>query len=373
MPNKKIQTNNEDLIQIKNFLMKICQIQSQTQDNNMALICFMKMCEILLKGNRSEDPSSAVVIVLQIVQEKVWKQYMDLAVKGIYEQVTDDRKIVKMLSLFCHWLCQPPFTYTEYLSMWITLFIISLEKIKKQGIPRDVAENVLPTIFCKCVEIEKFYLIPIEYNIVLYLLMKVGSLDLYHTMIEMIIPFLQKSERVTSYQNGQEIVGFIIKTILTLGTRFSQHLNTKHCEKCKKIHLMLGDYRSRISEENEEMEVSFPSTSTGQGRYEGVKVGLTNLGNTCYMNSVLQALAMTRQFCREVLLYKTSDLADQSVLKNLQNLFALLKYCNYRTTLSPFEIYHASRPSYFLPGQQQDSSEFLWLVQIFFTFKIFDS
>lgn len=80
------------------------------------------------------------------------------------------------------------------------------------------------------------------------------------------------------------------------------------------------------------------------------------------MNSVLQALLMTRQFCYEVLIYKPSNkVDDEVVLKKLQNLFALLLYSK-RISLAPTEILLASRPAYFLPGQQQDSSEFLWLI-----------
>lgn len=89
------------------------------------------------------------------------------------------------------------------------------------------------------------------------------------------------------------------------------------------------------------------------------KVGLNNLGNTCYMNSVLQALFMTRQFSYEILASKQVDYSSQHVLKTLQNLFALLTHSK-RISYSPTEIFQASKPSYFLPGQQQDSSEFLW-------------
>lgn len=90
------------------------------------------------------------------------------------------------------------------------------------------------------------------------------------------------------------------------------------------------------------------------------KVGLTNLGNTCYMNSVLQALLSTKQFCYEVLVKDPGcDGGDHIVLKKLRNLFALLMYSN-RNSWAPTEILQACRPAYFLPGQQQDSSEFLW-------------
>lgn len=79
------------------------------------------------------------------------------------------------------------------------------------------------------------------------------------------------------------------------------------------------------------------------------------LGNTCYLNSILQALFMTKQFCREILV--TQRFEDRAVLA-LQELFALMLFSP-RPEQNPKKVVNLIRPDDFIPGIQHDSSEFL--------------
>eukprot|EP00095_Tigriopus_kingsejongensis_P010320 maker-scaffold187_size272365-snap-gene-1.28 protein:Tk10320 transcript:maker-scaffold187_size272365-snap-gene-1.28-mRNA-1 annotation:"ubiquitin carboxyl-terminal hydrolase 38-like" len=91
-------------------------------------------------------------------------------------------------------------------------------------------------------------------------------------------------------------------------------------------------------------------------RSETGMVGLINLGNTCYMNSVLQALYITKNFCDDILSAPLSP--SQVVLFRLQQVFAYLRYSQ-RSIYSPGEFLKAARPPWFESGRQQDCSEFL--------------
>ncbi|XP_003425049.1 ubiquitin carboxyl-terminal hydrolase 35 isoform X2 [Nasonia vitripennis] len=361
---------NKTIDKIFDFLKMLCTSKSSSQEN-ISLACFIKFCEIFLKDDRPEPPSFYLIIVLQIVPEQLWKQHMDVAVKKIINEFTNERKIIHMLNIMCQWTVEHP-NYMDYLSMWLCLFVGGLDNNNRCRILAELAEDSLPVIFPKFLRLEQFYNINNHENIIFQLLIIIRSQQLYHMMITYFQSFVDKF--LGSYNTSNsfpedkivEKCSVIVKILNVVSKRFKVHLGTScpKCESLEKIYMMIQketnpSVTSHIPEESEEMEVSYPSTSSGVGLIDTGKVGLVNLGNTCYMNSVLQALAMTRQFCREVLLYKTTnDLAEQAVLKNLQNLFALLKYST-RTSLAPTEILHVSRPSYFMPGQQQDSSEFL--------------
>ncbi|XP_039606124.1 ubiquitin carboxyl-terminal hydrolase 38 [Polypterus senegalus] len=92
------------------------------------------------------------------------------------------------------------------------------------------------------------------------------------------------------------------------------------------------------------------------GKSETGKTGLINLGNTCYMNSIIQTLFMATDFRRSVLSLNLNG--SNTLMKKLQLLFAFLAHTQ-RAAYAPHSFFEASRPPWFTTGSQQDCSEYL--------------
>ena len=86
--------------------------------------------------------------------------------------------------------------------------------------------------------------------------------------------------------------------------------------------------------------------------------GLVNLGNTCYLNSVVQALRFTPALADQLQKMEESA-ASQPVLSSIKQLILCLTMPSACLTVSPFDFLATSRPPWFAEGEQQDCSEFL--------------
>ncbi|CAF3336332.1 unnamed protein product [Rotaria socialis] len=87
------------------------------------------------------------------------------------------------------------------------------------------------------------------------------------------------------------------------------------------------------------------------------KIGLANMGNTCYLNAMMQALYSCTQF-RKCVLNCDALSTNNELLKSLQNLFAFLT-ASQRSYYRPERFWLQTKPSYFERNQQQDCQEFL--------------
>ncbi|XP_031719214.1 ubiquitin carboxyl-terminal hydrolase 38 [Anarrhichthys ocellatus] len=92
------------------------------------------------------------------------------------------------------------------------------------------------------------------------------------------------------------------------------------------------------------------------GKSETGKTGLVNLGNTCFLNSIIQTLFMATDFRQHVLSLHLNG--SNPLMKKLQLLFAFLAHTQ-RAAYAPKNFLEVSRPPWFNAGSQQDCSEYL--------------
>ncbi|XP_076385585.1 ubiquitin carboxyl-terminal hydrolase 35 [Megachile rotundata] len=344
---KKILEFNDNATKVQ-FFLKIVQTTSKSIENNLIFICLQTLYRIISDTKWKPDPGPGLAAVLQIVEPSIIPQ----AVFLILFESHCDSQLTQALKVLCSWL---PKWRGDRLSIWIMEFILGLEKQHKYSILMEVTKASLHAMFCALS-------VPVvrqnASTITFYVLKRQGHPSLFRNIVrntQNVLSHLMKEDSESSKECLQNLVD-IMKVLMLRFPGLSVFNNLENNLPVQpRMHIVKKLKNEHVwVDEVEEIEPIIEPIKT-----HVQKVGLSNLGNTCYMNSVLQALLMTKRFCYEVLMYKPASKAeDQVVLKKLQNLFTLLLYSK-RISLAPTEILLASRPAYFLPGQQQDSSEFL--------------
>ncbi|KAI1883638.1 hypothetical protein AGOR_G00233630 [Albula goreensis] len=304
----------------------------------------------------STDPSFDPSIALASLVQHIPLQMITVLIKSLTtDQNVKDACMTQALCRMIDWLSWP---LAQYVDTWVIALLKGLAAVQKFTILIDVTLLKIELVF----------------NRLWYPIVRQGALAVLSHML-------------LSFQHSPEAFHLVVPHIVPLvQTLKSDGLPTSKAfllQFTDLIHCMMYQYSGfpdlydnileaikelpKPSEEKIKLILN-QSAWTSQsnslasgllritGKSETGKTGLINLGNTCYMNSIIQTLFMATDFRRSVLSLNLNG--SNTLMKKLQLLFAFLAHTQ-RAAYAPRNFFEASRPPWFTAGSQQDCSEYL--------------
>ncbi|CAH1169698.1 unnamed protein product [Phaedon cochleariae] len=327
----------EDIQEVQNILAKEC------SDQKRIFIALKALYDEISNPDPNKQLSPAMSIVLQLIDES----NIPNAVKYILNAGYPDQNLERALFTLCTWLIKC--AWAGNLGPLVLAFMKGLEVDQHHDILVEVTLATIEPLF-KLVMFPKIR--ESVGPVILYMLSKSQhNPQVFHKIVPLaktVCEKLDKERSGSSLKFLQDIVDLFIALM-------------EHFPGYPELYEPLNEVLQPYCANSDYKQVlgckswSDSSSSNIASKFSVEKVGLNNLGNTCYMNSVIQALFMTKTFRNEVLFFNRNM---SQLFSKLQELFVLLQFSK-RSSLSPHDILNLSRPPGFLLGHQHDSSEFL--------------
>ncbi|XP_036330664.1 ubiquitin carboxyl-terminal hydrolase 35 [Rhagoletis pomonella] len=339
----------EELKRFKEDIVKVGAFFSKANEKRVYLFYLRVVCQLITQGE-GEAPSCAIAIIFQLFSSEMVFE----AVQSMLDHKIPEQNIRKTVRLLSEWLRMCNFC--QNLNLWIIAILRGLQEQQKQALFRDIAlENIEPLFTSLILPVLRPKVYPIVYHML-------SSIDQTPAVFHKILP---KFPRVINYlkqqSNSPEDYAEETKKILQKLVDLTKSLMVRfygYDDLYEAVELAIKDipYSYGLpSYDSNTKSVEYNNVGAEVIPHDSnAKVGLVNLGNTCYMNSVLQALAMTKEFSREILLSQSKS----PLLMKMQQQIALMLYST-RFELTPSRVLNATRPPGFSAGLQQDSSEYL--------------
>ncbi|XP_030055203.1 ubiquitin carboxyl-terminal hydrolase 35 [Microcaecilia unicolor] len=347
-------TSEGDIVEFLNHVNKVSSLLQEIWRLHTSSVSpsLKELFVIISSTDGPLTPSSALASVVQYIP----LEFMDEIVRNL----TNDDSITdpQMMTAICRMIDWVSWPLAKNIDKWIIALLKGLAAVKKFSILIEVTLLKIEKVFARL-------LYPIVRERAFAVLSSM-LLSFQHSAeaFHLLLPRIPRLVAALSHENsksGDRCLEQLTELIHCMIFRFSgfpdlyepvmDAVKTLPVPNEDRIKQLLGQngWTSQKSELGPFYPRLISKSDTG-------KIGLVNLGNTCYMNSVLQALFMTPEFRRSVLCLRESN--SQPLMMKLQWLFAFLEHSQ-RPAISPESFLSSSLPPWFYPGAQQDCSEYL--------------